>query len=53
MTSREFLDFGSEEDVVDVSDVIFQGLNLVLPLIKLEMLEVRNTEILFLTLVVP
>ncbi|KAL0485903.1 nuclear protein export protein Xpo4 [Acrasis kona] len=38
MTSREFLDFGGSGDV-DVPNVIFEGLNLVLPLITLDILD--------------
>jgi hypothetical protein len=41
MTSREFLDFGSSfgsDDKIDISEVIFQGMNLILPLITLDML---------------
>jgi hypothetical protein len=43
MTSREFLDFGAGEDKVDISEVVFQGMNHVLPLITLEILDVRNS----------
>jgi hypothetical protein len=41
MTSHEYLDFGKSGDQVDISEVVFQGLNLVLPLITLDMLDVR------------
>lgn len=60
LISKEFLDFGENDEIggeilvrneeLKVSDTVFQGLNLVLPLITMEMLKFRELCIQYFTL---